>query len=85
MLICGIFRKFFILTYNRNMDTKATISDKVKELRKSRGLLQQQLADRAGVSMQTISNLENGRHVPDTSTLLKIAEALDVSLGDLIG
>lgn len=59
--------------------------DRVREIRKNRGLLQQQLADRAGVSMQTISNLENGRHVPDTSTLLKIAKALGVSLGDLLG
>ena len=66
------------------MDTKATMADKVRELRKYRNLLQQQLADRAGVSMQTISNLENGRHVPDTSTLLKIAKALDVSLTDLL-
>lgn len=58
--------------------------DKVRQLRKARRWSQQQLGDRAGVTAQTVWNLETGRHVPETATLLKIAEALDVSLGELL-
>jgi transcriptional regulator with XRE-family HTH domain len=61
------------------------VGDKVRELRKARGWLQQDLADRAGVSMQTVSNLETRRHVPETVTLAKIARALGVPLGELFG
>lgn len=61
-----------------------TTSDRVRELRQARNLYQQELADKAGVSRQTVVNLENGRHVPDTSTLSKLARALDVPVGDLI-
>lgn len=61
------------------------IQDRVRELRGARDLLQQELADKAGVSRQTVVNLENGRHVPETATLSKLAKALDVSLGELVG
>jgi transcriptional regulator with XRE-family HTH domain len=35
--------------------------------------------------MQTVSNLETRRHVPETTTLAKIARALGVPLGELFG
>lgn len=59
--------------------------DRVRKLRKDRGWLQQDLADRAGVNMQTVSNLETGRHAPEFPTLTKIAGALGVTLGELLG
>jgi len=62
----------------------ALVGDKVRGLRKGRGWSQQELADRAGISMQTVSNLETGRHVPGMATLSKIAGALGVSLPDLL-
>jgi XRE family transcriptional regulator, regulator of sulfur utilization len=58
--------------------------DKVRDLRKERGWSQQELADRAGISMQTVSNLETSRHVPGIVTLSKIAGALGVPLPDLL-
>lgn len=59
--------------------------ERVRELRKARGWLQRELADRAGVNMQTVSNLETGRHAPELPTLTKIARALGVGLGELLG
>lgn len=66
------------------IDTNAT-GGKVRELRKARGWLQQELADRAGVNMQTVSNLETGRHAPEFPTLMKVARALGVPLSELLG
>lgn len=75
-----------MIRYNAVMEAMAvSVADKVRSLRRERGWLQQELARRAGVSMQTVSNLETGRHVPDTATLLKIARALGVGLGELLG
>lgn len=56
------------------------ISKKIKILRKSRGLTQQQLADRLNVKRATISNYEIGRRSPHLKELEAIAEALGVSL-----
>jgi XRE family transcriptional regulator, regulator of sulfur utilization len=63
----------------------ASTGGKVRKLRKERGLYQHELAARARVSTQTVRNLEKGRHVPETATLAKIADALDVPLADLLG
>lgn len=47
-------------------------------LRESRGLSQRGLAKRAGVAYKTVQLLESGRHNPRWSTLLRLAEAMDM-------
>lgn len=49
---------------------------RIKEVRKEKGITQQQLADRLHVSRQAISKLENGDNVT-VDTIKKVAEALD--------
>lgn len=56
------------------------IAKKIKALRKTRGLTQQQLADALGVQRATISNYEIGRREPSISDLEKIGKVLGVSL-----
>lgn len=73
------------MLYNGLMDaTMGKTGGRVRELRKARRWSQQRLGDEAGVSAQTIWHMETGRHVPETATLLKVAGALDVSLGELL-
>jgi transcriptional regulator with XRE-family HTH domain len=43
------------------------------------------LADLAGITQSTLSNYENGKREPAVSTLIRIAEELDVSLDELAG
>ena len=60
--------------------TEEKIAKKIKALRKTRGLTQQQLADALGVQRATISNYEIGRREPSISDLERIGAALGVSL-----
>lgn len=57
---------------------------KIKEARKSAGLTQQQLADRLGVSFVNISQYENDKRNPKYETLKKIANALGISIYELL-
>ena len=56
------------------------IAKKIRILRKSRGLTQQQLADLLGVQRATISNYEIGRRSPHLKELEKLADILGVNL-----
>lgn len=54
---------------------------KIKELRETKKLSQEELAEKSGVSRGTISALENGVARNTTSkTLLKLAQALDTTV-----
>lgn len=64
-------------------DTQKRIGQRVRELRKERGMSQSELAKKAGVALMTISRLERGEHAPNTKTLGQVAEALEVPVWEL--
>ena len=55
------------------------------ELRRSKGLSQEDLASQIGVSRQAVSKWETGEAMPDLNKLLLLADALEVSLDCLCG
>lgn len=57
----------------------------LRSIRKSQGLSQQDLADKARVDRGTISRLENFRQSPSLETATTLADALGVSLDELVG
>lgn len=59
------------------------LGDRIKELRKERGWSQDELAAKAGSDARGISRYENGRITPSLDALVRIAEALNVSLDHL--
>jgi transcriptional regulator with XRE-family HTH domain len=59
---------------------KEEIGKKIKILRKTRGLTQEQLAEKLNIKRATISNYEIGRRSPHIKELEAIAEALGVNL-----
>ena len=61
------------------------LNENIKMLRKSKGLSQEELAVKLNVVRQTISKWENGLSVPDSDMLISISEALDTSVGALLG
>lgn len=59
--------------------------EKIRELRKERGLNQDQLAELASLNRVTIAKYESGRVEPGAQALSRIADALEVSTDVLLG
>lgn len=59
-------------------------NNKLYELRKQKGLSQEELANRLNVSRQTVSKWEVGESAPDMEKLAAISELFDISLDELV-
>lgn len=62
-----------------------SISDTLTTLRKERGYYQKEVASALRVSPGTISNYENGRHLPDPETICQFANFYQVTTDYLLG
>src|SRR5262245_15324937 len=65
-------------------DTATHLGGNVQALREARGQSQQQIARVAGIPRATWANLESGAANPTLAVLLKVAQALQVRLEELI-
>ena len=59
--------------------------DNLKTIRKLKGMTQEELAIKTNVVRQTVSKWEKGLSVPDVEMTARIADALGVSIGELLG
>ena len=59
------------------------IGEFLKELRKEKGLTQEQLADKLFVTRRTVSRWETGNNMPDLEVLVELADLYDVDLRDI--
>ena len=66
-------------------ELQVNLAGKVKRLREARGLSQQRMADLAGIPRPTWASLESGAANPTLSVLSRAAEALQVSIEELVG
>ena len=55
----------------------------LEEIRKERGIRQEDFAKEMGVSRQTISSLENGRYNPSIMLAYKIAKYFDMTIEEV--
>ena len=60
------------------------LADNIKALRETRGLSQQQIAKIAGIPRATWTHLESGAGNPTLAVLIKVANALQVRLDELL-
>ncbi len=60
------------------------IAKKISEIRKLKGLTQEELADQSQVNLRTIQRIENNESEPRGKTLKLISEALQINLQELI-
>lgn len=59
------------------------LSQRIREVRKSRDLTQQELAVKAGLDLTYIGHLELGKYHPTVFVMWKISKALGVSMNEL--
>ncbi|RHP34645.1 helix-turn-helix transcriptional regulator [Lachnotalea sp. AF33-28] len=59
------------------------MKNRLDELRKSKGISQEELAAVLEVSRQTIGSLENGRYNPSITLAFKIAKYFELSIEDI--
>lgn len=59
------------------------MDSRVKELRAAAGLRQEDLADRVGVSRQTIISIESGRYNPSLELAWRLSKTLGVTIEEL--
>ena len=59
------------------------MKNKIENIRKEQGILQDEMAKALGVSRQTISSLENGRDNPSIFLAFKIARLFEMSIEDI--
>ena len=57
---------------------------KLAELRKSKGLTQQEFAEKLGISNKSLSRYERGDRNPSLAELKRIADVLGCEINDLI-
>jgi transcriptional regulator with XRE-family HTH domain len=61
------------------------LAEKLQALREMRALTQSELGKRAGMAAASISHFETGQRAPSLESLIKLADALDVSVDTLLG
>jgi len=64
---------------------KLHLGENIRENRRRMGLTQEQLADRLGVSFQSVSRWENGTTYPDMEKLPELAKLFDITTDALLG
>lgn len=65
------------------MNVRQLIGSRMKDLRRQKGMSQEDLAEKAATSANYVSRMERGTENPTLDMFVKIAESLDVELSDL--
>ena len=77
------YKRDFVVTI-KTQPEGVIFGKRLRELRIARDLSQYALADLCGSHKPFISELERGVKVPSLTTILRLAEALDCSIYDLV-
>jgi len=67
------------------MKGRKMFSQNLQKLRSEKNLSQEQLADKIGVSRQTISAWESGKASPELDKITAISKLFSVSIDELVG
>lgn len=65
--------------------TAEVFPENLKDLRILRGLTQDTLSERLGVTVHTVQNWEAARRTPDVASIYALSVALECDPGDLLG
>ncbi|MBO4985608.1 MAG: helix-turn-helix transcriptional regulator [Bacteroides sp.] len=66
------------------MDTSKVVGEKIKALRESQSITQEELAKRSGLGIEQVIRIESNEDLPSLAPLIKIARVLGVRLGTFL-
>ncbi len=66
-------------------DWRAIVGRNIRRLREARRMTQEQLAFEAQIDLTYVGGIERGRRNPSLMVMVRIADALDVPVRDLLG
>lgn len=66
------------------MIDRIKIGNFLRELRNEKGITQEKLAERYGVSSRSVSRWENGNTMPDLGILVELADYYQIDIGEII-
>ena len=72
-----------IMESTLSIERGGNVKNRLEELRKQRGIKQEDLASSLEVSRQTIGSLENGRYNPSIILAFRIARYFDMSIEEI--
>jgi transcriptional regulator with XRE-family HTH domain len=72
------FSQLSIKGRGKVVDIKEMIGSRIKEIRNKKGITQDQLSEKVGISSKYLSSIERGKENPTLNTILKLAQSLDV-------
>ena len=75
--------KFLKLKRGYMKNIKTLLGLRIREIRKQNKLTQEQLAEKIGIEIPSLSNIENGKNYPNSETIEKIATGLNVQIFEL--
>ena len=81
--LCGCKVNFTHAPGNSIIKWEKIVKNRIEEIRKERGIKQEDFAKSMGVSRQTISSLENGRYNPSIILAFKIAKYFDTTIEEV--
>ncbi len=64
---------------------KKVIGERIKDIRKSKGIKQKELCERIGVMITTFSGYENGKHDVPAEIIVRICDLFDISADYILG
>ena len=72
-----------IHTIETVMEIKELIGMRIKSLRKAKGMSQEQLSEKIGISPKYLSSIERGKENPTLDIFMKLGAALNVELSEI--
>jgi len=78
------FHHLYVVNNTRNKKTLSKFGKHLRSLRISKGFSQQDLAYEAEINKNQIGNIERGEVNPTLTTLLNIANSLNISISELV-
>lgn len=76
---CNITVQYITMEYLKKL------GHKIKKVRKTKELTQEELAERSNLTLSYVSKIETGRRNPTILTLIKISEGLGIEIDDFFG